>query len=90
MVHFAMAVACALIAEGVETEAEATMPRELGVSHAQGYLFGRPARFRGGGRAGPGRRDSVLDGPGAAARAHARSPGRQDPTHPESTRPNSR
>ncbi len=32
-----------LIAEGVETEAEAAMLRSLEIRLAQGYLFGRPA-----------------------------------------------
>ena len=31
-------------AEGVERAAQADVLRRLGCSHAQGYLFGRPAR----------------------------------------------
>ena len=33
----------AALAEGVETEAEHEACRELGFSHGQGYLYGRPA-----------------------------------------------
>ena len=40
---FAAALNGALIAEGVETEAEAAELQRLGVAYAQGYLFGRPA-----------------------------------------------
>lgn len=43
MVHFAAQIGCTLVAEGVETEAEAVMLDLLGVTHAQGYLFGPPA-----------------------------------------------
>ncbi|MBA2382036.1 MAG: EAL domain-containing protein [Chloroflexi bacterium] len=42
MVHFAGRLRFDLIAEGVETEAERTMLLDLGVTRAQGYLFGRP------------------------------------------------
>ncbi|HJP89099.1 MAG TPA: EAL domain-containing protein [Candidatus Limnocylindrales bacterium] len=41
--YFAMRSECALIAEGVETEAEVDTLRRLGVELAQGYLFGQPA-----------------------------------------------
>jgi EAL domain-containing protein (putative c-di-GMP-specific phosphodiesterase class I) len=34
-----------LVAEGVETDDEATVLLELGVDLAQGYLFGRPERL---------------------------------------------
>ena len=49
MCHFAAQSGTTLIAEGIETEAEAKMLRELGVPLGeggmlgQGYLFGRPA-----------------------------------------------
>jgi PAS domain S-box-containing protein len=43
MVHFASAVGCSLIAEGVETQAESGALIGLGVPYAQGFLFGRPA-----------------------------------------------
>ncbi len=41
MRHFAALTGTTLIAEGVETEAEARAIRQLGVELAQGYLFGR-------------------------------------------------
>jgi PAS domain S-box-containing protein len=40
--HFSLRTDCRLIAEGVETEAEARMLNELGVEFGQGYLFGHP------------------------------------------------
>ena len=40
--HFARATGCRLIAEGVETEAEATSVKALGVDFGQGYWYGRP------------------------------------------------
>jgi EAL domain-containing protein (putative c-di-GMP-specific phosphodiesterase class I) len=43
MSHFSRTAGCRLVAEGVETIAEATALRELGVEFGQGYLFGRPA-----------------------------------------------
>lgn len=43
MEYFAVKTKCTLIAEGVETEAEAASLRSLGVWLGQGYLFGRPA-----------------------------------------------
>ena len=42
--YFALRTGCRLIAEGVETQAEADALRELGIEFAQGYLYGRPAR----------------------------------------------
>ncbi len=41
--YFARRSNCSLIAEGVETAAEAATLERLGVGLAQGYLFGRPA-----------------------------------------------
>lgn len=43
MRHFSRSAGCRLVAEGVETEAEAHTLNELGVEFGQGYLFGRPA-----------------------------------------------
>ncbi len=43
MVAFAAETNCALVAEGVETDAELATLRSLGVAFGQGYLFGRPA-----------------------------------------------
>lgn len=42
MVFFARQAGCALIAEGIETQAELRTLRSLGVSHGQGFLLGRP------------------------------------------------
>jgi EAL domain-containing protein (putative c-di-GMP-specific phosphodiesterase class I)/DNA-binding NarL/FixJ family response regulator len=42
LVHFAAEVGCALIGEGIETEAELRTLRQLGVAFGQGYLLGRP------------------------------------------------
>jgi EAL domain-containing protein (putative c-di-GMP-specific phosphodiesterase class I)/DNA-binding response OmpR family regulator len=40
--YYAMRTGCRLIAEGVETQAEADMLLGLGIELAQGYLYGRP------------------------------------------------
>ena len=40
--HFADVTGTRLVAEGIETEAQAAALRELGVELGQGYLFGRP------------------------------------------------
>jgi EAL domain-containing protein (putative c-di-GMP-specific phosphodiesterase class I) len=48
MHHFARMTKRRLIAEGVETEAEAEALRSLDVRLGQGYLFGRPALAIGG------------------------------------------
>lgn len=45
MQYYALRSGCRLVAEGVETEAEANVLLELGVDLAQGYLFGRPERL---------------------------------------------
>ncbi|MGZ8437844.1 MAG: EAL domain-containing response regulator [Candidatus Limnocylindrales bacterium] len=42
--YYALRTGCRLIAEGVETEEEASALRSLGVDLGQGYLFGRPER----------------------------------------------
>lgn len=41
--YFSLKTGCALIAEGIETEAERAALRSLAVSLGQGYLLGRPA-----------------------------------------------
>jgi len=43
MVRLAHALGLRVVAEGVETEAQATALRDLGADAAQGYLFARPA-----------------------------------------------
>lgn len=42
MHHFSRATGCQLVAEGVETEAELMILRELEVPLGQGYLLGHP------------------------------------------------
>lgn len=43
--EFAAQTGTMLIAEGIETEAEAEAVRRVGVGYLQGYLFGRPSRL---------------------------------------------
>jgi EAL domain-containing protein (putative c-di-GMP-specific phosphodiesterase class I) len=43
LVHFARQASIALIAEGIETEAEHEMLKSLGVELGQGFLMARPA-----------------------------------------------
>ncbi len=43
MSHYSRTAGCRLVAEGVETEAEAETLRRLGVDFGQGFLFGHPA-----------------------------------------------
>jgi PAS domain S-box-containing protein len=47
MVHFAKNAGCAIIAEGVETEAEHEALAQLGVEYGQGYLYARPSPLEG-------------------------------------------
>lgn len=42
MVDLARTVGAQVVAERIETEAEATLMKELGVRYGQGYLFGKP------------------------------------------------
>jgi EAL domain-containing protein (putative c-di-GMP-specific phosphodiesterase class I) len=48
MRHFARTAGCRLIAEGIETEAEARTLIQLGVRFGQGYWYGRPDPAPGG------------------------------------------
>ena len=50
MVEIARAAGAAVVAERVETKAEAEALRELGVQYGQGWLFGRPVPRPGAGR----------------------------------------
>jgi EAL domain-containing protein (putative c-di-GMP-specific phosphodiesterase class I)/FixJ family two-component response regulator len=43
LLHFARSLGARLVAEGIETEAELTTLRGIGVELGQGYLFARPA-----------------------------------------------
>lgn len=43
--YYALRTGCRLIAEGVETEEEASALEALGIDLGQGYLFGRPERL---------------------------------------------
>lgn len=47
MVDLARTVGAQVVAEKIETEAQATLMQELGVSFGQGYLFGRPGALPG-------------------------------------------
>jgi EAL domain-containing protein (putative c-di-GMP-specific phosphodiesterase class I) len=47
MVDLAAAVGAKVIAERIETEAQAALMRELGVGYGQGFLFGRPGALPG-------------------------------------------
>jgi EAL domain-containing protein (putative c-di-GMP-specific phosphodiesterase class I) len=48
MVDLARTVGAQVVAERVETEAQAALMRDLGVAFGQGYLFGRPGALPGG------------------------------------------
>lgn len=43
--YYALRTGCRLVAEGVETEEEASALEALGIDLGQGYLFGRPERL---------------------------------------------
>jgi EAL domain-containing protein (putative c-di-GMP-specific phosphodiesterase class I) len=47
MVDLAATVGAKVIAERVETEAQASLMRDLGVGYGQGWLFGRPGALPG-------------------------------------------
>lgn len=42
MVQFAREIGCTLVAEGIETQAEAEVMQALGVDYGQGYFYARP------------------------------------------------
>ncbi len=42
---YGLRTGCQLIAEGVETQAEADVLQRLGIEFAQGFLYGRPERI---------------------------------------------
>jgi EAL domain-containing protein (putative c-di-GMP-specific phosphodiesterase class I) len=48
MVDLATTVGAQVVAERIETEAQAAVMRDLGVAFGQGYLFGRPGALPGG------------------------------------------
>lgn len=48
MVDLARTVGAEVVAERIETEAQAALMRDLGVAFGQGYLFGRPGALPGG------------------------------------------
>ncbi|MBW6397649.1 EAL domain-containing protein [Roseomonas sp. HJA6] len=48
MVDLARTVGAQVVAEKIETEAQATLMKDLGVAFGQGYLFGRPGALPGG------------------------------------------
>ncbi|MFN6956317.1 MAG: EAL domain-containing protein, partial [Acetobacteraceae bacterium] len=47
MVDLARTVGAEVVAERIETEAQARLMQELGVTFGQGYLFGRPGSLPG-------------------------------------------
>lgn len=44
LMHIGEIFGTALVAEGIETQADARVIRDLGISYGQGYLLGRPAK----------------------------------------------
>ena len=66
VINMAIGLRVEVIAEGVETEAQAQALRALGCGHAQGYLYGRPVAA---GELGPLLERATPAGPGVAALA---------------------
>ncbi len=62
IVGLSRALGVGIIAEGVETENQATLLRAAGCEVAQGYLFGRPAplKISAGQSAAPGSREKLV------------------------------
>jgi len=80
LVDFAAAPGCQAIAEGIETDAELAMVRNLGVTLGQGYLLARPAGAETWAVAEPAKRRAVA----ASRRPHRRTAER--PATPASSR----
>jgi EAL domain len=80
LVPFAVASGCQVIAEGIETDAELAMVRNLGVAVGQGYLLARPAGAESWAVAEPAKRRAVA----ASRRPHRRTAER--PATPASSR----
>ncbi len=77
LARFAERADCQVIAEGIETESELGMLRELGVTLGQGYLLGRPAPV-------PAAIPATI--PATAAREPGRREPRETPRSPGSGR----
>jgi diguanylate cyclase (GGDEF)-like protein/PAS domain S-box-containing protein len=74
IVEVARALRLQTVAVGVETPEELALARHLGFSHAQGYLFSRPAPASPDGPAGPGAGEAVRAAVPAATPAVAPPP----------------
>ncbi len=84
MRHFARTAGCRLVAEGIETLAEARTLRGLGVEFGQGYLFGKPATIDMLGQEEIAARKKA--GPLRPVRVSRASSSQKSPQHPRQTR----
>ena len=83
MRHFARTAGCRLVAEGIETLAEARTLRGLGVEFGQGYLFGHPVPVdKLGEEEIAARKKAGRLRPGRLSRANS---SRRSPQHPRQT-----